>query len=67
MLDRGYTDGESYGEDPMYDIDYPVDTIDVNVTNFYQGPRLTSEQLHSLPDDAKKTWICSALKLTPSF
>lgn len=56
MLDNGYVDGESYGEDPMYDIDCPVDTIEVNATHYYQGPRLTSEQWHKLPDDAKKIW-----------
>ena len=40
----------------MYDIDCPVDTIEVNATHYYQGPRLTSEQWHKLPDDAKKIW-----------
>ena len=38
-----------------YDIDQPIDTVQVNVTNF-QGPRLAYEQWKALPEDAKKIW-----------
>ena len=38
-----------------YDIDQPIDTVSVNVTKF-QGPRLSYEQWHALPEDAKKIW-----------
>src|SRR5687768_3197089 len=38
-----------------YDIDQPIDTVQVNATNF-QGPRLAYEQWKALPEDAKKIW-----------
>ena len=41
--------------DASYDIDLPIDTVQVNATNF-QGPRLPYEQWHALPEDAKKIW-----------
>ncbi len=49
------SDGESPDE-VAYDIDSDIGTIEVNATNFYKGPRLTSEQWHKLPDDMKKIW-----------
>jgi len=39
--------------DHFYDIDYP---IDVNMTKFNQGPRLTYEQWHALPKEAQQIW-----------
>ncbi len=47
--------------DPAYDtgnfdIDQPLDLIQVHATNFGNGPRLNYEQWHALPDDAKKIW-----------
>ena len=56
VIDDAYEDGESFVDTSTYDIDCPVDTIEVNATNFFKGPRLTSEQWHKLPDDAKKIW-----------
>src|SRR5687768_520506 len=38
-----------------YDIDQPIDTVQVNATNF-QGQRLAYEQWKALPEDAKKIW-----------
>src|SRR5688500_4280304 len=38
-----------------YDIDQPIDTVQVKTTNF-QGPRLAYEQWKALPEDAKKIW-----------
>ena len=46
-----YNDGNS--NDHIDDIDYP---IDVNMTKFNQGPRLSYEQWHALPEEAKQTW-----------
>ena len=43
-------------EGSWYDIDSPVDAIQVNATNYYPGSRLTSDQWLSLPEDAKKVW-----------
>src|SRR5687768_15844996 len=51
-----------FSSDPMedafyvtgtYDIDQPIDTVQVNATNL-QGPRLAYEQWKALPEDAKK-------------
>src|SRR5688500_16884876 len=39
-------DGEQFINNTQYDIDHPVEIVEVNVTNFYPGPRLTSEQWH---------------------
>ncbi|HEY9711418.1 MAG TPA: hypothetical protein V6D48_24640 [Oculatellaceae cyanobacterium] len=46
---------DAYEDAEQYDIDLSVDTILVNVNKF-QGPRLSYEQWHSLPEDAKKIW-----------
>ena len=42
--------------DASYDIDLPVADLQIHATNFQQGPRLSYEQWHALPDDAKKIW-----------
>ena len=39
-----------------YDIDHPLDLLEAHATNFNKGPRLSYEQWHALPDDAKKIW-----------
>ena len=39
-----------------YDIDQPLDILQVHATHYGQGPRLTYDQWHALPDDAKKIW-----------
>jgi len=56
IIDNVYADGESFEDAQTHDIDSPVDTFQVNATNFFRGPRLTSEQWHKLPDDAKRIW-----------
>lgn len=55
-LDTGYNDGENSAEAGVYNIDYPVGSIDVNATNFNIAPRLSYQQWHSLPEDAWKVW-----------
>ena len=47
---------EAFHDTITFDIDQPIDTFEVNATNFNQGPQLTYEQWHALPDDAKKIW-----------
>ena len=39
-----------------YDINQPLDFLQIHATHYNQGPRLTYEQWHALPDDAKKIW-----------
>ena len=46
---------EEFYDTGTYDIDQPIDTVQVNATKF-QGPRLTYEQWHALPQDAQKIW-----------
>ena len=43
------------GDTGQYDIDQPIETLSINMNKF-QGPRLSYEQWHSLPNDAKKIW-----------
>lgn len=62
VMDDVYNDGEGYGDEP-FDIDYPVDLIEVNATSFNRGPRLSYEQWQKLPEDAKKYGICLARRL----
>jgi hypothetical protein len=51
----------NHDPDPLYDtnsydIDQPLDLIQVHATNFGNGPRLSYDQWHALPEDAKKIW-----------
>jgi len=39
-----------------YDINQLLDFLQIHATHYNQGPRLTYEQWHALPDDAKKIW-----------
>ena len=39
-----------------HDIDLPVASLQINATKFQTGPRMSYEQWHALPDDAKKIW-----------
>ena len=40
--------------DEYHDIDLPVANLQINATKFQNGPQLSYEQWHALPDDAKK-------------
>lgn len=40
--------------DASFDIDLPLPDLQIHATNFQNGPRLSYEQWHALPDDAKK-------------
>jgi hypothetical protein len=51
-----YEDKEEYFSHLDYNIDHSIDTMEVYAANFTRGLQLSSEQWHSLPDDAKKTW-----------
>jgi hypothetical protein len=48
-------DPDEFYDAGTYDIDQPIDTVQVNATRF-QGPRLSYEQWHALPEDAQKIW-----------
>ena len=56
VIDDANVDGECYGDNEQYDIDYLLDLIEVNATNFNRGPRLSYEQWQKLPEDARKIW-----------
>ena len=49
-------DSDPHYDTSNYDIDQPLDLIQVHATNFGHGPRLSYNQWHALPDDAKKIW-----------
>ena len=55
------TEEQDSCDDGTYDIDQPIDTIQVNATK-YQGPRLPYEKWKELPDDAKKIWDMLSLE-----
>ena len=55
-LDDAYIDGEQFEDASQYGIDYPLDLIEVNATNFNCGLRLSYKQWKRLPEDAKKIW-----------
>ena len=57
IFDDAYEDGEQfYDSYDNFDIDSPVNTIEAYATFANRGPRLTKDQWHKLPDDAKKIW-----------
>src|SRR5687767_1665751 len=47
---------DDYHNAESYDIDHPLSMIEAHATNFTQGPHLSYDQWHALPDDAKKIW-----------
>ena len=49
------TNDDEFYDTGTYDIDQSIDTVLINATKF-QGPHLTYEQWHALPEDAKKIW-----------
>ena len=48
-------DPDEFYDAGTYDIDQPIDTFHVNESRF-QGPRLSYDQWHALPEDAQKIW-----------
>ena len=48
--------GSVFEDTAEYDIDYPLDMIEVNAARFNRGPRLSYEQWQKLPEDARKNW-----------
>ena len=47
---------DEYYDAESYDIDQPLDLLQIHSTNFGRGPRLSYDQWHALPDEAKKIW-----------
>ena len=56
MTDDTYIDEKSYYELDTFDLDYPVEPLEVNSTSSYCGPHCTVDQWYSFPDDTKKIW-----------
>ena len=48
--------------DASFDIDLPIADLQIHATNFQQGPRLSYEQWHALPEDAKLFWDLLSVK-----
>ena len=51
-----HMDDQDNWYDASFDIDLPLADLQINATNIPYGPRLSREQWHALPDDAKKIW-----------